>query len=430
MSELDRLIAHHPLPTWRPLALGTMMLVAGLLAWASVAELDEVAVAHGQVTPQGQVRLIQHLEGGILRRIMVQDGSVVQEGDVLAQLDLPVSLLNRDELQVRLDGAVMARARFLAESAAATILELPAEQAKRQPEIAAAEREAFQTRRRQLDSTITVLREQVRQRELDASQLRARRQSLQNDLRLAEQRLAISSDLVKDGLTSRLEHLQIERDVSQLRGDLAGIEPAISRAVASATELREREREEINKFRNEAQSNLARIEVEIARNREILAQASDQVLRTEIRSPIQGQVKNLRFTTIGGVLKPGEVIMEIVPLNENLVIESRLNPMDRGYVRVGQPARVKISTYDFVRYGGLDGKVLHISADADTDQRGTPYFRVIVQTDKAYLGDEPGVWPISPGMQAAVDIHTGRKTVLEYLIRPVLKLRHEALRER
>ena len=430
MSSLDLLVERHPLPSWRPMAAIAACLIATFLAWAATAELEEVAIAIGQVTPQGQVKQVQHLEGGILRSILVTEGAIVKEGEVLAQLDLPVSLLNRDELQVRLDGAVLSRARLLAEAGEVRTLQLPEAEAKRQPLIAAAERETFTSRRRQLDSTLTVVREQIRQRELDINQLVAKRQTLSNDLKLAEQRLQISTNLVKDGLTSRLEHLQIERDVSQLRGDLAGIEPAIARAAAAAAEAREREREEISKFRNEAQSNLGKAELEIARNREILAQASDQVLRTEVRSPIAGQVKNLRFNTIGGVLKPGETMMEIVPLNENLVIESRLNPVDRGYVRVGQDATVKITTYDFVRYGGLKGKVIHISADADMDQRGVSYFRVIVQTDKAYLGDQPGVWPISPGMQATIDIHTGKKTVLEYLIRPVLKLRHEALRER
>jgi len=430
MTALDTLLQDHPLPSWRLPGAIAGACMAAFLAWAAVSELDEVAVAMGQVTPQGQVKQVQHLEGGILRQVLVREGSMVREGDVLAQIDLPVQLLNRDELQVRLDGAALARARLLAEAGDQRDLRLPEAEARRQPQMAAAERETFLTRRRQLDSTITILREQIRQRELDINQLQARRQTLQNDLKLAEERLRISSDLVKDGLISRLEHLQLERDVSQLRGELQGIDPAIARASAAAQEARQREREEVNKFKSDVQANLSKFELEIARNREMLSQASDQVLRTEVRAPIEGQVKNLRSNTIGGVIKPGETIMEIVPLNATLVIETRLSPIDRGYVRIGQDATVKVTTYDFIRYGALKGKVTHISADADTDQRGQSYFRVIVETEKSHLGDNADAWPLTPGMHATVDIHTGSKTVLEYLVRPVLKLRHEALRER
>ena len=161
-----------------------------------------------------------------------------------------------------------------------------------------------------------------------------------------------------------------------------------------------------------------------------MKQADSQELRTEIRSPINGVVKNLGFNTIGGVVKPGDPIMEIVPTGDSLVIEAKLRPVDSGYVQVGQKATAKISTYDYSRYGGLDGEVIQVAPDSSTEQDGTPFFRVIVKTDKTYLGDEPGNYPITPGMEATVDIHTGTKSVLDYLVRPVLKLKHEAFRER
>ena len=178
----------------------------------------------------------------------------------------------------------------------------------------------------------------------------------------------------------------------------------------------------------EAQEKVA---LQIARMRETLSEASDRVKRTEIRSPIDGVVKNLRFNTIGGVVRPGEAIMEIVPIGDKLVIQARLSPIDRGYVQEGQKAVVKISTYDFVRYGGLTGQVAQIAADTNTDSAtGQPYYEVIVRTDKTFLGDKAGEFPITPGMQATVDIHTGSRSVLNYLIKPILKLRHEAFRER
>ena len=170
--------------------------------------------------------------------------------------------------------------------------------------------------------------------------------------------------------------------------------------------------------------------MQIARVNELLNRASDQERRAVIRSPIDGVVKNMRYHTIGGVVKPGEPIMEIVPISDRLVIEAQLNPVDRGYVQEGQRAVVKISTYDFVRYGSLDGVVARIGASTNTDPAGQPYYQVVVRTNKTYLGDQQGLLPITPGMQATVDIHTGTRSVLNYFIKPVLKLRNEAFRER
>ena len=183
------------------------------------------------------------------------------------------------------------------------------------------------------------------------------------------------------------------------------------------------------RFRREAREETGRVEQGIARLQELLAEATEQGVRAEIKSPIEGVVKNMRYNTIGGGVSPGEAIMEIVPTGDKLVVEAKLNPTDRGYVEEGQRAVVKVTTYDFVRYGGLDGAVLHVAPDSTTDQDGAPYFRVIVETDKTYLGEE-GQLPITPGMQATVDIHTGEKSVMDYLIKPALKLRHEAFRER
>ena len=226
-----------------------------------------------------------------------------------------------------------------------------------------------------------------------------------------------------------MEHLALEREVEALQGEIETIDSAIPRARSALAEAQERERELGLTFRREAAEELGKAEVTIERTRELVSKASEQVARTEIQSPIDGVVKNMRYHTIGGG-QGGEPIMEIVPSHEDLVVEARLNPVDRGYVEAGQPAVVKISTYDFVRYGELDGVVELIAPDATLDDSGEPYFRVVVATDRSYLGAEPGDLLITPGMQATVDIRTGKRTVIEYLIKPILKLRHEAFRER
>jgi len=212
--------------------------------------------------------------------------------------------------------------------------------------------------------------------------------------------------------------------------ELAELQESVPRAEAGLKEGRARLAEVRFRFRREAFEALARLETEIARTQELLSRATEQKGRTEITSPIEGVVKNLRTHTIGGVVKPGAPIMEIVPTQEILVIEARLSPTDVGYVKVGQPAIVKISTYEYIRYGGLEGTVSHVAADASEARGGRPYFRVVVTTKRADLGEGGVKLPITAGMQATVDIHTGDRTVMHYLLKPILKLKSEAFRER
>jgi adhesin transport system membrane fusion protein len=406
-----------------------MILLAVLLVWAHFARLDEVTVAPGEVVPQGKVKVIQHLEGGIIERIYVTEGATVQTGDPLVRLDLATGGVNREELQARLDGEVLRRARLTAEVENKE-LKLPALAAGRHGNLAEAEQQAFLARRHDLDSSLGVLRAQVRQRELEVQELEARKRAVGRNLALAQERLKMSTSLLAEGLTAKMEHLKLRAEVEDLQGQLQSLTPAVPRARAAVAEAKQRLLEGETHFRREAQDQLGRAEQAIAELKELLAKATEQGLRAEIKSPIDGIVKKLRYHTIGGVVSPGEPIMEIVPTGDKLVIEAKLNPTDRGYVNEGQPTLVKVSTYDFARYGGLAGTVVSVAPDSTTDQNGTPYFRVIVQTDKTYLGEEKGKLPITPGMQATADIHTGTKTVMDYLIKPVLKLRDEAFRER
>ncbi|TVR95569.1 MAG: HlyD family type I secretion periplasmic adaptor subunit [Rhodospirillales bacterium] len=429
MSRLDRILIDHPLPTWRPVVWGVMAFFAVFLAWAGFGELDQVAVAPGEVIPQTRVKVVQHLEGGIIEAIHVREGELVSEGQPLVQLDLGAVGLNREELTARLDGEMLRRARLAAEVAGADLV-LPADAAARQAEVAHSETETFEARRRELVAAINVAEAQVAQRELQVLELEARQRTTRSNLALARERLRLSGSLLASGLTARMEHLQLQAEVEGLEGELETLEPAIPRARAAVTEARERLEETRTRFRREAQEQLAATDHSIARVREVLAQATRQDVRAEVRSPIDGVVKNIRYATIGGVVAPGEPIMEIVPTGDRLVVEAKLSPTDRGYVAEGQRAVVKVTAYDFVRYGGLDGTVVAVAPDTSIDRSGLPSFRLTVETDKTYLGDTEGSFPITPGMQATVDVHTGTRSVLHYLVRPVLKLRDEAFRER
>lgn len=429
-ARLDAILASSRRPAFWAVAWLVMAVIAGFFVWASMAQLDEVSTAAGEVIPSAQVKVVQHLEGGIIESLDVSEGTAVRQGQVLMQLALGGARASREELQVQLDSLYLTRARLKAEIAD-TKLQFPEDVAERRAALVLAEQATFDARRAERRGKLGVALQRVTQRELEVKELEARQRGVTANLRLGRERLRLSGELLASRLTPRMEHLEIQREIESLNGEAKVLEQAIPRAKAALAESRSSLQEVTEGFRRRAVEELSRTEVQIARVSEGLSAASDRVRRTEIRSPIDGIVKNLRFFTIGGVVRPGEPIMEIVPVGDELVVEARLSPVDRGYVQVGQKAVVKISTYDFVRYGGLDGVVERIAADTNTDQAtGQPYYEVIVRTKKTYLGDEAGELPITPGMQATVDIHTGTRSVLNYLVKPILKLRHEAFRER
>jgi len=429
-GPLARLAAGYPLPTWTPLARVVVAFITCFVLWSLVADLDEIAIANGEVVPEGKVKVIQHLEGGIVREIYVAEGSEVKEGTPLVQLDLAVTAMNANEIQARLDGLMLQKARLTAEVAGAAEVNFPPEEASRQPDIVNAERRSFEARRDALSRTLSVLRDQARQKELEITELSTREQALVNSLKLGHQRLAMSQDLLNSGLMARMEHVQLQSQVEELEGQLSTVRASIPRARAGMAEAQGRIGEEQAKFIRTVEGDLATDEVDIARNRQQFSQASNQQLRTQITSPIEGVVKNLRANTIGGVIRAGDPIMEIVPINDRLQVEARLSPMDRGYVRIGQTATVKVSAFDYTTYGGLEGEVILVAPDTTTNPDTDPYYRVVVRTDKGWLGEPSDKHPITAGMQATVEIHTGQRSVAQFLIKPVLKLRHEAFHER
>lgn len=429
MNKLDALLVIHPLPSWRPLAWPVMIMLSAALAWASIAELEEVSIAKGLIIPKGQIKVVQHLEGGIVVGIFVSEGASVKKGDKLIQLDLATSGVNKEELQVRLDSQILVRSRLAAE-ASGLPLEFPEDVAKRIPIQVTAQKNAYLARKREIASILGVQEKLVRQRELEVKELEAKIASIKSNMGLAAKRFEMSKKLLAEKLTPEMEHLQLQAEVESLQGELQSLIPALPRTRAAVEEAKGRMDEEKNKFRREAEEEQIKSEQAIARIVELLNEATKQGVRAEIKSPIDGVVKRMLHNTVGGVVKPGEPIMEIVPSGAELVVEAKLKLLDRGYVNKGQKVLVKLSTYDFARYGGLDGEVSMVAPDSSADEKGEPFFRIQVETQKHYLGKKEGELPIMAGMEATVDIHTGKKTVLDYLVRPVLKLQHESFRER
>lgn len=430
-TTLDTLIATPPTSSIKWLARAIMALLAIFLLWAVFAHLEEVAVAEGEVAPVEQIQSVQHLEGGIIEEINAFEGDMVKKGQPLIKLNVSAFTANREELEIILQSLLIKKERLRSEAAGGDTLTLSDSVKNYRPTLIKAEQQVFEGRQQELASRLQLLSDQKQQRELDVRQLETERNSVSRNLNLLRQKLKISTDLVKDKLTSQLDHLQLKGEVEELQGRLKIINVSIPRAQAALAEATERVRNERLIFRNDALKELNDVEAEIARTQEMLSRATDQVTRTTINSPIDGIIKSLKTRTIGGVLQPGEVIMEIVPTSVNLLIEAKLNPRDIGFVKKGQDALVKFLTYDYARYGGLHGKVVSVSADTHTDpQTGETYFLVKVRTDRNYLGDQSTSFPITTGMQATTEIHTGSKTVMEYMLKPVIKVTHESFRER
>ncbi|MGD9536253.1 MAG: HlyD family type I secretion periplasmic adaptor subunit [Alphaproteobacteria bacterium] len=430
MSRLDQLVQRTPLRGWRLTAWCVIGAICAVVAWAYFSKLERVASAEGAVVPQGQVKVIQHLEGGIIKDIRVTEGDAVKAGDVLLQLDTGIVGSTQAESQIDLDGLLLTRARLEAE-ATGNELSFPEVEAARRPDLVLAERQAFDGNRRSTESTLAVLEDQLQQQQHNVSQLQAEQRAAQNNHALAQERFRMAEELIKDGLMPRLEYVQLKQEVEKYAGEAGSLRAQLPKARAAVEEAQNRIEEEKNTVKRRALEELASIELRIARAREALARTTDLVVRTEIKSPIDGVVKSLRYHTKGAVALPGEPLMEIVPSEAKLVVEAKLSPIDVGQVKVGQPTVVKISTYDFAQYGALEGQVTYISADSQTDSKdGLTYFRVVAETDRTHLGDKPGELPITPGMQATLDIHTGERSVLDFLLRPIRKAGSEAFRER
>jgi adhesin transport system membrane fusion protein len=411
----------------------TIWLAAGLLLaaliWASLAILQEVTTGEGKAIPSGKVQVIQNLEGGIVTEIFVREGQTVDKGDTLLRLDDTRFLSNRGESEVdRL--ALTAQVERLAAEAENRPMTLPDEVTQNAPQIAADELALHESRQRRLNSEQTTLNEQLRQKTQEVAEFRAKQEQFRSSLSLVQQELNMSEPLVKSGAVSPVEILRLKRSAVEIRGSMNANTLAIPRAEAAINEIRSRIRESDLAFRSEASRELNEKRSELARLGATRIAIDDRMSRTTVVSPVRGIVKTLKVNTIGGVVQPGSDLVEIVPLEDNLLIEAKVRPQDVAFLHPGQKAMVKFSAYDYTLYGGLAARLELIGADTVSDDKGESFYLIQVRTDKNHLGDDLRPLQIIPGMVATVDIITGEKSVMDYLLKPVLKARSEALRER
>jgi membrane fusion protein, adhesin transport system len=397
--------------------------------WASWAELDEVTRGEAKVIPSSQVQVVQNLEGGIVAGIDVHEGDVVEPGEVLLRIDNVRAASDLRENRKRYLALLGALARLRGEVDQAPIA-FPAEVLADAPEVAANERALYDARQADLQSELSILRSQAEQREQELAELKMRIDQLARSQALAKEELDITAPLAASRVVSKIDYLRLQRQVNDLTGELDAARLSVPRVESAVREAHRRIEERQLNFRSEAQRELATDQPQATGLAEVITAAADRVKRTDVRSPVRGTIKRLLVTTVGGVIQPGQNLVEIVPLEDTLLIEAKVRPADIGFLHPGQSALVKVTAYDFSIYGGLKGVVEDISADTITDDRGESFYRVRVRTHDSALVKAGEPLPITPGMTAQVDILTGQKTVMDYLLKPILKAKERALRER
>lgn len=401
--------------------------VLTLIVWAAFAVLDEVTRGEGKVIPTRQIQILQSLDGGIVSEILVKEGQSVKIGDLLLKVDPTrmVSSLRENQSQYLSLLAKAARLQALADGA--RFIPPPAV-AQEAPEIVAQERALYESRRAELDATIGVFRQQASQRSQELISAKARREQASQSYTLTARELEMTRPLVKTGAVSDVELLRLERDVARYRGERDSANSDIPRLESSVLEASRKMQEVELTFRNVARSELSEVNAKISALSEGSAALEDRVNQTEIRSPVNGTVKQLKVNTVGGVVQPGKDVIELVPSDDALLLEARVLPKDIAFLRPGQKALVKFTAYDYSTYGGLEATLEHISADSVLDDKGNAYFLVRVRTLSTTIG--PHNFPIIPGMVVEVDILTGKKSVLSYLLKPILRAKAKAMTER
>ncbi|QGX39600.1 HlyD family type I secretion periplasmic adaptor subunit [Permianibacter aggregans] len=402
------------------------ILLLTLIAWAAMARIDEVARGEGKVIPSSQVQVLQSFDGGVVEEILVREGFVVEKDQTLLRIDPTRFVSSLRETTTQLE-ALQAKAARLQALADGSEFQAPEKLATRLPELVAQEKELFEAEKRRLAAAVGIAEEQLIQRRQELMEVKARYQQARESLELAQQELNVTKPLVQTGAVSNVELLRLEREVSRLRGEKGTAEAQIPRIEAAINEAKQKITEVQLTFANDMRTQLTDVSAKLRAMTEGSEGLADRVKHAEIRSPVRGTVKQMLVNTVGGVVQPFQPVVEIVPLEDNLLLEVRILPKDIAFIRPGQKALVKFTAYDFAVYGGLDATVENIGADTVVDEKGNAFYIVKVRTDSAFLGSAR--LPIIPGMVAEVDLLTGKRTVLAYLMKPILRATQQALGE-
>ena len=408
-----------------------------LIIWASFSEIDELARGQGKVIPANKIQTIQNLDGGTVSEILIQEGDHISKEQPLMKIDtirFEASLEENQEMY----NSLLAKNIRLKEETAYKVGQQKIESLVFPIQLKGnnytfLEDKLFKTRIQELENSLKTLRLQLSQKEQELQELYSKEEQLKRSLSLISQQKDAIDKMVKNGSKSNVELLKMEHTYNETKGDLDATTLSIPRSKFAIEESKSKIEEKLSQFKSEASKELQTVEADLKKIEARLVSDNDKLNKTIVRSPVDGIVKLIHINTIGGVVKSGDNLVEIVPDSDILIIETKIDPKDIAFINPSQKAIIKITAYDFGIYGGLEGKIVEISADTIVDKEskdGKSYYRVLVKTDKNYLERKGKKLPIIPGMVATVDIVTGKKTILDFLLKPILKVKQDSLHER
>ena len=428
-EEWEKVPSNRIRPLHHLLLFSVLMVLVAALVWANWAVLDEVTRGEGRVIPSSQIQVVQNLEGGIVEKISVREGDVVGRGETLIQLSDTqfVSDAKQNRLEVL---HLLAKVARLQAEVEGVDYQPPEVVVAERPDFAESEAQAFRVRRSEFEGVQAILNAQLVQRQQELAEMQVNVENLAEGLALAHREMEIAEQVRAAAVMPEIEMVRLQRELKNLQSQYEGSKIAIPRLEATINEIRHKIEGERRTLVAEATGELNEVRATLSRLQEQQHTLNDRLQRTEIRSPVHGAVKRIHVTTLGGVIQPGMEIMEIVPLEDQLLIEARIRPADIGFLRPDQQATIKFTAYDSTIYGGLPAKLEQISADTIMDEQGERYYRVRLRTEKSALGTEEKPLPIITGMTATVELLTGQKSVLDYLLKPILKAKQSALTER
>ncbi len=426
-QEADEVMSRSKTQRAQKIVRASAVIVLLLIVWAALAKVDEVTRGEGRVIPSRQLQVLQSFDGGVVSEILVKEGQVVEVGQLLLKIDETRATSGVRESAAQGFALRARQARLTALAEGSPFSPPPMGSDPEEARILQGEKALYEAKRSELSTLLSINGQQLQQRQQELAEMRSRKSSAARSLELGQQELAKTKPLLASGAVSEVDILRLERDLSRSRGESEQASAQIARVQASIGEAQRKIEETEIAFRNEARKELAEVVGKLNALNEGQVALSDKVTKSQVKSPVRGRVQRLLANTVGGVVQAGKDIVEIVPLDDQLVLEARMAPKDIAFIRPEQSATVKFTAYDFSIYGGLDAKVENISPDTVIDERGNAYYLVRVRTTRSNFSEK---LPIIPGMTAEVDVLTGRKSVLTYLLKPVLKVKAYALSER
>jgi len=399
------------------------------IVWASLAEIDEITRGDGDVIPYGQNQVIQNLEGGIVESILVKEGEIVKRGQIILKINNAKSISSSRTNEMKFHELQAKRLRLYAEANQLEFKEMETTfpELKQQIELA---KDLYDSDKLEFLAKDNSFIQQIEQRKQEYKEAKARVRSLRRSLEYVSEEIGMTAPMVREGVKSKVDFLKLKREANGIENDIEAAELSLPRLASAITEYRQKRIESKQLFINNAKKELNEVTAELSRLKAQQIAFSDQVERTMVKSPVDGIVQKLFINTVGGVIKPGDDLVEIVPTNEKLYLEIKIKPSDIAFLHPGAEAKVKVSAYDYAIHGGLIGKVVNISPDTITDKKENTFYLIHVETEKNYLGTKEYPLNIIPGMTVSVDIVTGQKTVMQYILKPILKSKQYVFSER